>query len=82
MMDSNSGARQDGPHFGAALQELEKIVDRLEAQPDLELEEALGLYERGAALANHCRTLLAGAELRVSQLTAESDGEEPRGSAG
>ena len=82
MMESNSDARQDGPHFGAALQELEKIVDRMEGQPDLELEEALGLYERGAALANRCRALLAGAELRVSQLTAGSDGEEPRGSAG
>ena len=82
MMDSNSGARQDGPHFGAALQELEAIVDRLEGHPDLELEEALGLYERGAALANRCRALLAGAELRVSRLAAESEGEEPPGSAG
>ena len=77
-MESNSEARQDGPHFGAALQELEGIVDRLEAQPDLELEEALALYERGAALADRCRTLLSAATLRVSQLTVESDGEEPR----
>lgn len=76
MMESNSDARQDGPHFGAALQELEAIVGRLEAQPDLELEEALGLYERGAALANRCRALLAGAELRVSQLAAEGDADE------
>lgn len=76
-MESNNEARQDSPHFGAALQELETIVDRLEGHPDLELEEALGLYERGAALANRCRTLLAGAELRVSQLAAEGDGETP-----
>lgn len=81
MMESNSGARQDGPHFGAALQELEDIVDRLEGHPDLELEEALGLYERGAALANHCRALLTGATLRVSRLAAESEGEEPPSSA-
>lgn len=81
-MESNNETQQDSPHFGAALQELETIVDRLEEQPDLELEEALGLYERGAALANRCRTLLAGAELRVSQLAAESEGEEPPGSAG
>ena len=77
-MESNTEARQDSPHFGAALQELEDIVSRLEAQPDLELEEALGLYERGAALANRCRTLLAAAELRVSQLAV---GERGRGAA-
>ena len=76
-MESNNEARHDSPHFGAALQELEAIVDRLEGHPDLELEEALGLYERGAALANRCRTLLAGAELRVSQLAAESACETP-----
>ena len=78
-MESNSEARQDKdrPHFGAALQELEAIVDRLEGRPDLNLEEALGLYERGAALADHCRTLLSEATLRVSQLAAESDGEAP-----
>ncbi len=76
-MESNNETRQDSLPFGAALQELETIVDRLEGHPDLELEEALGLYERGAALANRCRTLLAGAELRVSQLAAESDGETP-----
>ena len=76
-MESNNETLQDSPHFGAALQELEAIVDRLEAQPDLELEEALALYERGAALAERCRTLLSAATLRVSQLAAASDGEEP-----
>ena len=76
-MESNSQARQDSPHFGAALQELEAIVDRLEGHPDLNLEEALGLYERGAALADRCRTLLSAATLRVSQLATESDDEAP-----
>ncbi len=82
MMESNSEARQDSPHFGAALQELEAIVDQLEGHPDLNLEEALGLYERGAALAHRCRTLLSEATLRVSQLAAESGGEEPGDRAG
>ena len=76
-MESNSEARQDSPHFGAALQELEAIVDRLEGHPDLNLEEALEQYERGAALADHCRTLLSAATLRVSRLAVESDGEDP-----
>ena len=61
-MESNSEVRQDSPHFGAALQELEAIVDRLEGHPDLNLEEALEQYERGAALADHCRTLHLGGD--------------------
>jgi exodeoxyribonuclease VII small subunit len=35
------------------------------------LEEALSLFERGQALANHCADLLDKAELKVQVLTGE-----------
>ena len=51
-------------------------MDQLESKPDLNLEEALELYDRGAVLARRCRSLLSEATLRVNQLSAESHGED------
>jgi len=56
--------------FEQALQELERIVLRLE-QEDLPLEEAVALYERGQQLLDQCTRLLDEAELRVRQLVGE-----------
>jgi exodeoxyribonuclease VII small subunit len=53
--------------FEEALRELETIVRRLEAG-DLTLDESLGLFERGQALAAHCGGLLDNADLKVKQL--------------
>lgn len=61
-----------GVNFEDALRELEATVSRLEAG-DLDLEEALALFERGQSLAVYCNTKLEQAGLRVEQLT--SDGE-------
>lgn len=47
-----------------AFAQLEAILVRLEGG-DLPLEEALQLYEQGAALAAHCARKLEEAELRV-----------------
>ncbi len=58
--------------FEEALAELETIVERLDAG-ELLLEEALALFERGQALADHCNEQLEAATLRVEQLT--EDGE-------
>ncbi|MDX1687006.1 MAG: exodeoxyribonuclease VII small subunit [Candidatus Promineifilaceae bacterium] len=58
--------------FEEALAELETIVERLDAG-ELVLEEALALFERGQALADHCNEQLEAATLRVEQLT--EDGE-------
>jgi exodeoxyribonuclease VII small subunit len=55
--------------YEQALAELEALVDSLEAERQT-LSEALALYERGQALAQHCVTLLDQAELKVQQLTA------------
>ncbi|HRN51430.1 MAG TPA: exodeoxyribonuclease VII small subunit [Anaerolineales bacterium] len=58
--------------YDKALEELESIVQQLEAEVG-DLDAALALYERGQALSQHCSTLLEQAELRVQQLG--SDGE-------
>ncbi len=62
--------------FEEAFAELETVVQRLEGG-DLALEEALGLYERGVALAGRCQALLDQAELRVTQVAGEDTDEAP-----
>ncbi|MBX3003608.1 MAG: exodeoxyribonuclease VII small subunit [Anaerolineales bacterium] len=58
--------------YDQALEELETIVQQLEAEVG-DLDAALALYERGQALSLHCSKLLEQAELRVQQLG--SDGQ-------
>ncbi len=64
--------------FERALKELESIVGRLE-RGDVELEESIVIYERGAALREHCDRLLKQAEAKVEKLTLDGDGV-PQGS--
>ena len=59
--------------FEEALAELEKIVKGLEGG-QLKLEEAIGAYERGAALRRHCETKLAEVEARVAAIVERADG--------
>lgn len=61
--------------FESAFTQLEEVVQHLE-EGDLPLEEAMALYERGMALAGHCQGLLDQAELRVTQVVGEGEGEE------
>lgn len=63
--------------FERSLKELETIVTRLE-RGDVELEESIAIYERGAALREHCDRLLKQAEAKVEKLTFASDGS-PKG---
>jgi exodeoxyribonuclease VII small subunit len=56
--------------YEQAFNELEEIVGRLE-EGDLPLEEALGLFERGQALAGRCTELLENAELKLRQLVPD-----------
>jgi exodeoxyribonuclease VII small subunit len=55
--------------YEAAFAELEKIVTALETE-ESKLEEAIGYFERGQALAKHCAALLDNAELKIQQLSA------------
>jgi len=63
--------------FDKALDELRDVVARLE-EGGLPLEESIALYERGAALHEHCGDLLNAAELRVQRLVDGAGGGAPR----
>ena len=64
--------------FEEAFEELAALVGKLESG-ELELEEGLGLFERGQALADRCSQLLEEAELSLRQLKGGLEGnpEEP-----
>ena len=61
--------------FDDALAELQRTIAELETG-GLPLERTLALHERGAALLEHCETLLRSAELRMRQLVAKPGGPE------
>jgi len=56
--------------YEQAIQELARIVSVLENEEQT-LEQAIGLYERGQGLAQHCNALLEKAELSVRTITDE-----------
>jgi len=62
--------------FDQALEELKDIVARLE-DGGLPLEGSIALYERGAALHEHCARLLDVAETRIGRLV-DGPGGAPR----
>ena len=59
--------------FEDALAELERIVKGLEGGQQ-KLEDAIGAYERGALLRQHCEKKLAEAEARVQAIVVAADG--------
>ena len=59
--------------FEDALAELDQIVRGLEGGQQ-KLEDAIGAYERGAALRRHCEAKLAEAEARVAAIVEHEDG--------
>ncbi|MBA2379546.1 MAG: exodeoxyribonuclease VII small subunit [Blastocatellia bacterium] len=60
--------------FESSLDELEKIVKRLE-EGDMALEESLEMFERGVKLSRDCRERLTSAERRIEVLIKDADGE-------
>lgn len=61
-------------NFEASLQELEKIVRRLE-NGDLPLEESLKLFEDGVRLSRECQERLDQAERRIEILLRDEEGK-------
>ena len=59
--------------FEQALQELETIVRNLESG-QVALDDAIGAYERGAKLKQHCAHKLKEAQTRVQSITLDADG--------
>ncbi len=55
-------------HYESAMAELESIVTQLESG-QLQLEQSLAAYQRGAELLKLCQQSLADAEQKISILT-------------
>ncbi len=60
--------------FEDALAELEGIVRRLESGSG-KLDDAIGAYERGALLKQHCEAKLREAQARVDKIVVGADGQ-------
>ncbi len=69
---ANNAATEDPPKsFEAALAELEKIVQSMEAGT-LSLEQSLAAHKRGIELAKFCQARLAQAQAQVRMLEEEA----------
>ncbi len=79
MSDSGRFAGVAELGYEAARDELVEVVRRLEAG-GLSLEDSLGLWERGEALATVCERHLAGARERVESALARVESAEAGGS--
>jgi exodeoxyribonuclease VII small subunit len=66
--------KQNEINFEQSLQELEALVEKMEAG-NLSLEESLKYFERGVALTRHCQKALAEAEQKV-RILLEKNGKE------
>ncbi len=62
------------PPFEEALQNLEKVVEMMEAD-ELPLETLLAKYEEGIKLVKICQDKLAEAELKIQQLEKNTAGD-------
>ena len=70
-----SSNKDEELNFSQALQQLETMLAQLESG-EIELEEAMELFEQGSALAERCREMLANAEQRLEELApAEPESE-------
>ena len=60
--------------FEEAMKELEATVGKLETG-EASLDDSIKLYERGAALRQHCEKRLREAEDRVEKITLAANGQ-------
>jgi exodeoxyribonuclease VII small subunit len=61
------------PSFRDELEQLEAIVRQLE-KPDVDLDEALELFEQGVRRLKEARDLLGQSELTVKRVLEDADG--------
>ena len=66
--------KQNEINFEQSIQELEALVEKMEAG-NLSLEESLKYFERGVALTRNCQEALSAAEQKV-QILLEKNGKE------
>jgi exodeoxyribonuclease VII small subunit len=69
-------AKKDQPNkkFEAALEELEQVVEQLEAG-DLSLEDCLAAFEKGVGLVKLCNQKLTEVEKKVELLVKDKEGK-------
>ena len=60
--------------FEQAMKELESVVGQLE-RGDVALDQSIALYERGAALKEHCEKKLSEAQEKVAKITLDAEGQ-------
>ncbi|MEA3408203.1 MAG: exodeoxyribonuclease VII small subunit [Chloroflexota bacterium] len=60
--------------FEDTYQRLEEIIQELE-EGALSLDESVSLYEEGMQLARHCGQKLDAAELKITEVLSEMEGE-------
>ena len=61
--------------FEANIAALQELVEKME-RGDFTLEQSVTEFERGMALAKTCQQALREAELKVSKLMTNADGEQ------
>ncbi|MBE7035910.1 MAG: exodeoxyribonuclease VII small subunit [Ruminococcaceae bacterium] len=66
--------KKSAKSFEQTMQELEETVEALEAG-QVELDQALALFEKGIKLSRACQKFLDQAEQKVTRLTQEENGE-------
>lgn len=67
---SNSAKKTATPPLSEQMASLSELVEKLE-DPEIELEEALVLYEQGVKLTSMIQKRLEDAEQRVAQVTSD-----------
>jgi exodeoxyribonuclease VII small subunit len=67
-------ARRTSNEFEKSFQQLEKIVQRLEAE-ELPLDESLQLFEQGIRLSRFCHQRLEEVEKKIELILADAKGQ-------
>ena len=67
---SKTSQKKDSPSITEQMTELSELVEQLE-DPEIELEAALVLYEKGVKLSGSIQKILESAEQRVAQVAAD-----------
>ena len=67
---AKSSKAPSSPSITEQMTELSELVEQLE-DPEIELEAALVLYEKGVKLAGNIQKILESAEQRVAQVAAD-----------
>ena len=77
---SKTSQKKDSPSITQQMTALSELVEQLE-DPEIELEAALVLYEKGVKLSSSIQKTLESAEQRVAQVAADGSLLEEDGPA-